>query len=342
MPVDALPSPTGLFLNRIAPTPLVPVCLDPAVGPIWCKLEFLNPSGSTKDRIARHILEKARRRGVLRPGDTVVEASSGSTSIALALACAQMGLRFKAFLPTTATNERCLMIRAFGGQVVRVDGGMSRVMEAATDAAERHGWFAARQFENPDNTEAHRLFTGPEILSQIEGGCVDAVVSGIGTGGSLRGLWEAFDDAGCSVRAYAAIPREGSAFGGNAECCSLAFSREVPGVVECLSALYAEWKAGPRGGNIEELSVHESDCLRLTRYLWSLGFPVGPSSGLNLAAALLAKRRLGTCAQVVTVFPDRMERYFSHRVFETIRGESEMGSAANFPSSVADLPEKFT
>lgn len=285
--MDVAPSPTGLFLNRIAATPLVPVRLDPETGSVWCKLEFLNPSGST--------------------------------SIALALACAQMGLRFTAFIPSSATNERGLMIRAFGGKVVRVEGGMDKVMEAASDAASRHGWFAVRQFENPDNTEAHRLFTGPEILSQIEGGYVDAVVSGVGTGGSLRGLWEAFNDAGCVVKAIAAIPREGSAFGGNAECCSLAFSKDVPGVVECLSTIYSEWKAGPHAQAVEEVSVHEGECLSLTRRLWALGFPVGPSSGLNLAAALAVKRKLGPDSHVVTVFPDRMERYFSHRVFETIR-----------------------
>ncbi len=309
----------GRFIRQIPPTPLVPVTLDEELGAVWCKLEFMNPSGSTKDRIARHILEKAWRRGVLREGDRVVEASSGSTSIALALVCAQMGLRFTAYIPASATNERALMIRAYGGEVVRVEGGMAEAIEAAAGAAEREKGFAVRQFENADNAEAHRLFTGPEVLAQLECGCVDAVVSGVGTGGTLRGLWEAFDDAGCGARAYAAIPCEGGAFGENEECCSLVFSREVPGVVEGLSALYAEWRRGPRGGVVEELPVHEEECLRLTRRLWALGFPAGPSSGLNYAAALEAKRRLGREARVVTVFPDRMERYFSHRVFEGVR-----------------------
>lgn len=309
----------GRFIRQVPPTPLVPVVVDEALGPVWCKLEFMNPSGSTKDRIARHILEKAWRRGELGPGDTVVEASSGSTSIALALACAQMGLRFVAFIPDTATNERGLMIRAYGGEVNRVTGGMANVLEAARVAAEEHGWFAARQFENPDNSEAHRLFTGPEILAQMECGCVDVVVSGVGTGGSLRGLWESFDGAGCEVTAVAAIPCEGEAFGNNAECCSLAFSKQVPGVIECLSKLYDDWKAEAAPGVIEEYPVAERDCLDLTRRLWSMGFPVGPSSGLNLAAALEAKRRCGVEARVVTVFPDRMERYFSHAVFEKLR-----------------------
>lgn len=312
----------GRFIRQIPPTPLVPVTLDAALGPVWCKLEFMNPSGSTKDRIARHILEKAWRRGELKEGDTVVEASSGSTSIALALACAQMGLKFVAFIPNTATQERGLMIRAYGGEVRRVEGGMMAVLEAAEAAALAHGWFAARQFENLDNAEAHRIFTGPEILSQMECGCVDAVVSGVGTGGTLRGLWEAFDDAGCGARAYAAIPTEGRAFGDNAECCSLAFSKEVPGVAQGLSALYRDWQGGPRGGAIEELVIREELCLELTQRLWALGFPAGPSSGLNYAAALEVKRRMGPEARVITVFPDRMERYFSHRVFAELREES--------------------
>ncbi|WP_325100831.1 cysteine synthase family protein [Haloferula rosea] len=313
--------PTGRFIRQVPPTPMVPVTLDAGVGEIWCKLEFMNPSGSTKDRIARHILEKAWRRGELKEGDTVVEASSGSTSIALALACAQMGLKFVAFIPKAATAERGLMIRAYGGEVRRIGGGMQCVLDAAVSAADEHGWFAARQFENPDNAEAHRLATGPEILSQMECGCVDAVVSGVGTGGTLRGLWEAFAEAGCDALAVAAIPCEGDAFGHNAECCSLAFSKEVPGVVECLSKLYEDWKGECADGVLEEMMIDEGDCLRLTKELWGLGFPVGPSSGLNYAAAIATKRRLGVDARVVTVFPDRMERYFSHNVFADLRGE---------------------
>src|SRR6476646_2882081 len=106
------------YLNRIAPPPLVPVQLDRALPPVWCKLESLNPSGSTKDRIARFILEKAWRQGRLAANDRVVEASSGSTSIALALACAQMGLRFTAVLPEGVSGERVLIIKAYGGDVV--------------------------------------------------------------------------------------------------------------------------------------------------------------------------------------------------------------------------------
>src|SRR5205823_13000586 len=116
--------PSG-YACRVGPTPLVPVRLALDQPAIWCKLEFLNPSGSTKDRIARFILEKAWRQGRLKAGDRVVEASSGSTSIALALACAQMGLRFVAVMPEGVSSERSLIIRAYGGEVLlspRADG----------------------------------------------------------------------------------------------------------------------------------------------------------------------------------------------------------------------------
>ena len=249
------------YLHRIAPTPLVPVQLDEELPPIWCKLEFLNPSGSTKDRIARHILEKARRRGILSPGGTVVEASSGSTSIALALACAQMRLKFVAFIPESATSERSMMIQAYGGEVRRVSGGMSEVLAAAEQAADKNGWFHTRQFSNPDNVEAHRLWTGPEILSQIPGSCVDVVVSGIGTGGTLQGLYEAFDTAGCAVQPVAAIPAENEVFGGNIECCSFKFSSDVPGVVDGVSQLFHEWSQSEAAAGLRKIEVGDCHCL---------------------------------------------------------------------------------
>lgn len=130
MPSSRVLPEANSYLHQIRPTPLVRVSLgdgqpggagcDTAEPGIWCKLEFLNPSGSTKDRIARHILEKAWRQGQLSAGDTVAEASSGSTSIAFALACSQMGLHFVAFIPDTATSERELIIRAYGDEVRRV------------------------------------------------------------------------------------------------------------------------------------------------------------------------------------------------------------------------------
>ena len=309
------------FLAHLPPTPLVPVQLDERGPVIWCKLEFLNPSGSTKDRIARTILTKALRRGDLRRGDLVVEASSGSTSISLAQTCAQFGLRFLAFIPCSATSERSLMIRAYGGEVRRVEGTMPEVIEKAAAFAKREGAFAACQFENPDNTFAHSSETAREILGQLPHHRVDAVVSGVGTGGSLVGMYRGFTQAGCSPLAVAAIPKCGNGMVSCVECCSLEFSRQVPGVIDGCSQIYAEWKESQP--QLVELPVPDEDCLDVTRKLWKLGFPVGPSSGLNFQAALKSLSLLPDDSVVVTVFPDRMERYFSHPVFEELREESQ-------------------
>jgi len=298
------------FIQQIHMTPLVPVELSEGAGTIWCKLEFLNPSGSTKDRIARYILEKQWRLGRLRRGDAVVEASSGSTSIALALACAQMGLKFTAVMSEGVSNERVLIIRSYGGEIILVpkaDGIVGAISRAAEEA-EKNGAFLPRQFENPDNAEAHRVSTGQEILSQVPGGVVHGVVSGVGTGGTIVGLYNAFSQAGCPVTPFLARPIEGLHHY-DVECCS--FSSRVPGVADGLSKLFS---TATLPGLIE-VDVDSDDAINTTRRLIRRGFPVGPSSGLNYAAALQALQKLGPDANVVTVFPDRMERYFSTELF---------------------------
>ena len=299
------------FVQRIAPTPLVPVQLEEGSGTVWCKLEFLNPSGSTKDRIARYILEKQWRIGRLKKGDSVIEASSGSTSIALALACAQMGLKFIAVMPESVSNERVLIIRSYGGSIILVPKaeGMMGALKRAADEAERTGAFCPRQFENADNAEAHRVSTGQEILSQIPGGVVHGVVSGVGTGGTIVGLYNAFDDAGCPITPFFARPIDGNENNFDVECHS--FSSRVPGVVDGLSRLFSDTSLK----GLQEINVEGAVAIETTRALIRRGFPVGPSSGLNYAAALEAAKQLGPSAHVVTVFPDRMERYFSTELF---------------------------
>ena len=298
------------FIQQIAMTPLVPVQLESDSARIWCKLEFLNPSGSTKDRIARYILEKQWRTGRLRKGDMVIEASSGSTSIAFALASAQMGLKFTAVMPESVSNERILIIKSYGGRIILVPkaDGMIGAIARAAEEAERTGAFCPCQFANPDNAEAHRVSTGQEILSQIPGAVVHGLVSGVGTGGTIVGLYNAFSQAGCPITPFLARPVEGgSAF--EAECHS--FSSRVPGVVDGLSKLYSSASLA----NLKEVNVSDSLAIDTTRKLINRGFPVGPSSGLNYAAAVEAQKILGPDAQIVTVFPDRMERYFSTELF---------------------------
>ena len=298
------------YLPMLSPTPLVPVSLDG--GPeIWCKVDFLNPSGSTKDRIARYIVEKAWREGRIGPDSVVVEASSGSTSIALALACAQMGLRFVAVMPEGVSNERVKIIRAYGGEVRMTPcrEGIRGAIRETERMAESAPVFLPHQFSNPDNAAAHRFGTAREILNEIPGGVVDAVVSGVGTGGTLVGLYQGFCDAGCNVTPVHARPVEWTV-SEDAECCS--FSTRIPGVVDSISQIFSE-SALP---GLMTVEVRGDEALVTARRLMSKGFPVGPSSGLNYRAAQLVSERSDMRGRVVvTIFPDRMERYFSTELF---------------------------
>lgn len=309
----------NLYLDLVPQTPLVPILLDGDGPAIFCKLEFLNPSGSTKDRIASYILTKAWRNGTIGPSSLVAEASSGSTSISMALVCAQLGVRFIAVMPEGVSNERLLMIRAFGGEVrlSPAESGLSGSMQMARRIADEEGAFLPLQFENPDNAAAHRFVTAREIICQVPGETVDAVISGVGTGGTLVGLYHGFVDHGCQVKPLAAIPvavesavEERTVFR-SPECCS--FSTRIPGVVDKMSKLYDPEELE----GLVELQIPDELALATARQLIRRGYPVGPSSGLNYAAAVEASKYVESGATIVTVLPDRMERYFSTGLFET-------------------------
>jgi cysteine synthase len=304
-------------LFSVPPTPLCPVSLDG--GPvIWCKLDFMNPSGSTKDRIARYILGKAWRQGRLACGDTVVEASSGSTSIAMAMACAQLGVRFLALMPEGVSNERVLIIKAYGGEVrfTPKAEGVRGSIAAAEDLGRSPGVFLPRQFSNDDNADAHRVGTAREILDQIPNGTVAAVVSGVGTGGTLVGLFEGFRENGCPVIPVFARPVNVISTP-EVECCS--FSGRIPGVVDSLSTIFRK----DRLPGLRTIEIDDELAIRTTRQLIREGYPVGPSSGLNFLAAVEVATQLAETATpgpVVTVFPDRMERYFTTELFRPFAG----------------------
>jgi cysteine synthase A len=308
--------PADGCLQRLPRTPLVAVRLEPGDPPVWCKLEFLNPSGSTKDRIAAYILGKAWKQGRLRCGDRVVEASSGSTSIAMAMVSAQLGLRFVAVMPEGVSNERSMIIRAFGGEVRTTPrgDGIGGAVDEAERIAKEQGAFCPRQFENPDNVEAHRLGTARELVEQAPGGTFDVFVSGVGTGGTLVGVYHGLRDQGVMAKPVAAVPvsrgprDEAGAFHTPETCC---FSLRIPGVLERMSKLYRP----PALVGLEEIEIEDDQALAAARSLIRRGFPVGPSSGLNVAAATVVARRLGASARVATVLPDRMERYFSTELF---------------------------
>jgi cysteine synthase A len=313
---------TNLYLGDWSPTPLTRVALEADSPCIWSKLEFMNPGGSTKDRIANHILTKAVRSGAIQPGGAVVEASSGSTSIAMAMVSAQLGLTFTAVMPAGVSNERSLIIKAYGGSVHQVDtdATMLDCIAEAKRLADEQGAFFPAQFENPDNAEAHRFGTAREIIKQLPTQHVDAFVAGVGTGGTLAGVYQGLRDHGCQALPVLAKPIASS--GGtlapgcfdHAECCS-SYSKRIPGVIDNMSCLF-------RPADLEGLrtiEISDDHAIETARSLIRLGFPVGPSSGLNFAAAQQMCDRLRAegieSPTVVTVFCDRMERYFSTELF---------------------------
>ncbi|MEM7235618.1 MAG: pyridoxal-phosphate dependent enzyme, partial [Planctomycetota bacterium] len=232
-------------------------------------------------------------------------------SISMAMVCAQLGLRFTAVMPEGVSNERLLIISRFGGEVVfsPKDRGIVGSLEAAAVFAEEHGAFFPRQFENQDNAGAHRFRTAREIVVDLPGGTPDAVVSGVGTGGTLVGLYRGFCDHGCGTLPFAAKPVVTTSAFQEAECSS--FSGRIPGVVEGMSKLYEPSELE----GLRSIEVPDARALDRTRDLIRRGFPVGPSSGLNYVAAEEAAKLLPADARVVTVFPDRMERYFSTELF---------------------------
>lgn len=292
-------------------TPLVSVSVPGLEPSVWCKLEYLNPSGSTKDRIARYILTKAIRQGHIASSGVVVEASSGSTSIAMALASAQLGLKFIAVMPEGVSNERVMMIRAYGAEVELTPKaeGIGGAISRAEDISANGNAYWPRQFSNIDNSNAHRNETAQEILGQIDADSIDLFVSGVGTGGTLVGVTQGLSDAGCNVTPVLARPIDTGVMS-EVECSS--FSGRIPGVVDGLSSIFANANFPA----LQEIEVSDEEAIEVTRQLIRCGFPVGPSSGLNfLAAARSIEQHMSANPTAVTVFPDRMERYFSTELF---------------------------
>ncbi len=323
-------SPPSALINQrnllamldLAPTPLIPIQLDNASAIILGKCEFMNPSGSTKDRIATFILTKAWREGVVQRGDVVAEVSSGSTSIAMAMVCAHLGLKFIAIMPEGVSRERILMIEGFGGQVrfTAKSLGMKGANDACQEFAASTKVFLPRQFQNMDNAQAHRVATAAEIAQWVKAhspASVDTIAftSGVGTGGTIVGLYHGLRDHGFKVLPFAVRP---IASGKNilcADCFSsleqCSFSSRIPGVLDGMSQIYRPQEIE----YLQEIEVADEVAMDTTRALIRKGFPVGPSSGLNFAAALQVAPRLAENVRLVTILCDRMERYFSTELF---------------------------
>ncbi|HLP24939.1 MAG TPA: cysteine synthase family protein [Acidobacteriota bacterium] len=314
----ALSAPTAALpplLSLIGRTPLVPLHFPEAGVTIHAKAEFLNPSGSIKDRLAACILLDARERGALKPDSVILECTSGNTGIALAMVGTALGYRVKILMSESASVERRHLMRHFGAelQLFKADRGYITGIEISEEMAARDPRiFLPRQFANPLNAQDHVDHTGREILAQLPGR-IDAFVSGYGTGGTLNGCSRALRAAHPQLKIVAMEPAEAAMLSGESPCC-----HHIEGVAggylpPLLKGVHIEWPE----------KVASADALAMTRRLArDFGFLVGTSSGANVVAALRTAQKLGPGAQVVTILCDRAERYYSTKLFAETGGSS--------------------
>jgi len=271
---------------------------------IFAKAEFMNPGGSIKDRIARHIVSAAEKRGELRPGSTIMEVTSGNTGISLAMVGAMRGYKVVVLMPRTVSEERRNMIASFGATLELlddIDDMQHAIARAEAYAATHDDVFLPRQFTNPDNVDTHRTTTGPEILRQLNGE-IDAFVMGVGTGGTVMGVGRALRKAGSRARIVAVEPDESAVLSGG-EPGPHGIQGLADGFIPALVEL----------DEIDQiLRIPTQDAINAAQQISvEDGLLVGISSGANVLAAKQIAAELGPGHNVVTVLCDRGERYLS-------------------------------
>ncbi len=290
-----------LKLNRVAP--------DDAAD-VYVKLEFENPAGSIKDRIALAMIEKAEREGNLKPGGTIVEPTSGNTGIGLAMVAAAKGYHIIIVMPETMSVERRKLMKGYGAELILTPGadGMKGSIAKAEELVKEKGYFMPMQFENTENPNIHELTTGPEIIAAMNGigKSVDAFVAGVGTGGTLSGIGHALRRENPSTKIFALEPTE--------------------------SPLLKDGKTGKHGiqgiaagfipKNLDKdiyddiITVSTDEAIATAREVAkNEGFLPGISAGANIHGAIEIAKKLGKGHAVVTVVPDGGDRYLSTALF---------------------------
>jgi len=287
-------------LGAIGSTPLL------QIGNVYAKLESVNPSGSIKDRVALEIVDAAEREGQLGEGFTIVEASSGNTGISLAMVAAVKGYRMIVVMPENMSEERREIMRAFGAELVLTSksGSLKEAIEKAEEIARKPKTFIARQFSNPNNIRAQEK-TGEEILREI--GPVDAVVAGVGTGGTLMGISNVMKEVNPKLKVIAVEPEEAALmFGGSDVRIE---EHKIQGIGDGFIPQLVDMR------KVDEVfTVGSEEAVDMARRLFrGYGLLVGISSGANMLIALEVAKKYD---KVVTVLPDRAERYLSMSLFK--------------------------
>jgi cysteine synthase len=305
------------ILDTIGGTPIVKLQrLAPKHVTLYAKVEAFNPGGSVKDRLALAIVLDAEKKGLLKPGDTIVEATSGNTGVALAMVAAARGYKFVAVMTETFSIERRKLMRAYGAKVILTPAAErgSGMVRKAKELSEKHGWFLARQFENEANPAYHRSTTGPEILRDFAGKRLDYFVSGWGTGGTITGAGEILKLARPDIQIITSEPAGAALLKGD------------------------EWKPHKIQGwtpdflpavlnrNIADRNILIDDVLARDtsrRLAAEEGIFVGISAGATAAAALQAAQDAPEGSVILTMLPDTGERYLSTFLFEGVSEGSD-------------------
>ncbi len=304
--LDTIGNTPVVRLNNIAPDHI----------DIFVKVESFNPMASVKDRLAFAVIDDAEKRGVLKPGQTVVEATSGNTGIALAMVCAAKGYPFVATMVETFSVERRKIMRALGAKVILTPAAEkgTGMVKKAEELADKHDWFLARQFENPANPAYHRNTTGPEILRDFAGKRLDYWVSGWGTGGTLTGAGEMIKLARPDTRIVATEPAAASMLAGN-DWSPHKIQGWTPDFVPDVLNPDVHDELYPV---TDEEAKHWA--LRLAS---EEGIFVGLSCGGTLAAAMKVAEKAEPGATILAMLPDTGERYLSTYLFEGMNEGSD-------------------
>jgi cysteine synthase A len=305
------------ILETIGNTPVVRLNrIAPAGIEMFVKVESFNPLSSVKDRLAFAIVNDAEQRGLLKPGDTVVEATSGNTGIALAMVCAAKGYRFVATMADSFSVERRKIMRALGAKVILTPAAErgSGMVKRAEELAAEHGWFLARQFENPANPAYHRNTTGPEILLDFAGRRLDYWVTGYGTGGTMTGAGEVIKAARPDVTIVATEPAAASLLAGD-EWHPHKIQGWTPDFIpDVLNREIFD----------ELVPVTDDDAIEMAKRLAAEeGIFVGISSGATVAAAFTVAEKAGKGSVILAMLPDTGERYLSTPLFAGINEGSD-------------------
>ena len=300
------------ILGTIGRTPVVRINrLSPAHVSMYVKVEYFNPGASVKDRLAIGIIEDAERRGLLKPGQTVIEATSGNTGIALAMVCAAKGYPFVATMVETFSIERRKIMRAYGAKVILTPAAErgSGMVRKAKELADKHGWFLARQFENEANPAYHRQTTGPEVLLDFAGRRLDYFVTGWGTGGTMTGAGQVLKKARPDIKIITSEPANARLLAG-AEFKPHKIQGWTPDFVPAVL---------DRGIFDDNVPVADDEAIATARSLATKeGLFVGISSGATFAAALKVAEKAPQGSVLLAMLPDTGERYLSTPLFEGV------------------------